>query len=243
MRTFKLTLEYDGTLFSGWQVQPNRRTVQNELETKLKELTKEDIRVTGSGRTDAGVHALGQVASFQTNGKLPVTAFAKGLNSILPDDIHILNAEEVHNSFDARRDAIKRTYQYTILKKQSVINRYYSWYPHMNLDLTAMNKASKFLLGNHDFSSFCKTDPDIKDYMTLVYTAKWLESENHLLFEISAIRYFRHMIRVIIGTLIKVGNGTITPERFGEILSAGDRRFAGKTAPPHGLCLVRVEYP
>ncbi len=243
MRTLKLTLEYDGTLFSGWQVQPNRRTVQNVLEAKLKELTREDIKVTGSGRTDAGVHALGQVASFQTRGKLPVAAFTDGLNSKLPDDIQILKAEEVDDSFNARRDAIRRTYQYTILKKPRVLHRYYSWYPRMNLVVSDMKQAAKHLLGNHDFSSFCKADPENEDYMSLVYTVKWMNSEDRLLFEISAIRFFRHMIRVIMGTLIKVGNGTITPEQFGEILTARDRRFAGETVPPQGLCLVRVEYP
>jgi tRNA pseudouridine38-40 synthase len=243
MRTIKLTLEYDGTQFSGWQIQPSGRTVQHVLENGLLQLTNESIRIMGSGRTDAGVHALGQVASFQTNGKLPVKAFKDGLNGFLPQDVQILKAEEMDHGFNARKDAIRRTYRYCISKKQSVIGRQYSWYYRQALDVSKMQSASDYLVGDHDFSSFCKADPEIDDYISHVFDVHWTEQEDGFCFNISAIRYFRHMIRVIVGTLVQVGTDAIKAEFFKNILDAKDRKFAGDTAPPHGLYLVQVEYP
>jgi tRNA pseudouridine38-40 synthase len=213
------------------------------FEKALHKLTDEDIKVTGSGRTDAGVHASGQVISFQSEGSLPVPAFKNGLNSALPDDIQVLHAEEVHDTFNARRDAILRTYQYTISKRHRVIGRQYSWYPRMRLDVSDMQKAADHLLGEHDFSSFCKADPENENCISQVYSAQWTDTQEMMLFNITALRFFRHMIRIIIGTLIKVGNGTMHPDAFKDILASRDRQFAGETVPPHGLCLMRVEYP
>ncbi len=239
MKTIKLIVEYDGTEFSGWQLQPERRTVQGEIESALESLTGEQIRVVGSGRTDAGVHALGQVVSFRSNRDLPVSAFRDGLNSYLPDDVRVLSAEIVSDSFDARRDAIRRTYRYIFSKRERVIGRNYSWYPGSRLDLRKLKRVSRNLLGEKDFSSFCKNDDDCT---TRVFTIKWREMEEEIHFEISAVRFLHNMIRIILGTLLEVNRGRITPKRFKEIIDYRDRTMAGPTIPPHGLYLLRVEY-
>ena len=242
LRTIKIILEYDGSQFSGWQVQPNRRTVQDEVQQALKALINEEISVTGSGRTDAGVHALGQVASFRTKSELPISVFKSGLNKYLPVDVRIIEAEEASDRFDARRNAVKRTYRYHIAKRSRVLCRQYTWHPFFEFDVDTMKQASKCLVGLHDFSSFCKKNGEIDSYTSRVLNIEWKNTDDEIRFEIAATHFYHNMVRIIVGTLLEVGRGKMTPEEFQRILEAGDRSQAGPTVPPHGLVLVKVEY-
>jgi len=238
----KMTLSYDGTEFCGWQVQPKLRTVQGEVEKALFNLTHEKIRITGSGRTDTGVHALGQVAHFNTKKDLPIQAFKEGLNQELPQDVQILDAEFVDENFNARRDAVKRTYRYSLIRKPRVIGRQYAWFPKTSFALEPMREASQYLLGEHDFTSFSKVNEDIETPISLVYDISWEDREDEIDFTITAVRFFHHMIRIVIGTLIEVGRGKMASAQFDNILKVRNRNLAGPTAPPHGLFLMKVEY-
>lgn len=241
-RIIKLTIEYDGTDYHGWQIQPNLKTVQGEIEKALKSLTQKDIRVIASGRTDTGVHALEQVASFRYDGMLDMNVFKKGLNGNLPRDIRILAAEEAPENFDARYSAVKRTYHYVIAKSERAIGRQYVWHPPFLFDLALMEEASQFLLGEHDFSSFAKPRIDDENTISVVYDVKWDETGEEIFFNITAIRFFHSMIRLIMGTLMDVGRQVITPLQFKEILEAKDLSRASAKAPASGLFLVNVEY-
>ena len=243
IKNIKITIEYDGTSFSGWQVQPDKRTVQQEIETALKSLLGYEVKIIGAGRTDAGVHALGQVANFKINSDIPVDAFKFGLKKYLPDDIIVLNAEQVQLNFNSRRDAVKRTYRYVLSRKKRAIGRNYSWMPLFTFDPELMKKAVRFLLGEHDFSSFCKVKSNTGDCLSTVFRADIIEEEEYIIFEIEAIRFFHNMIRIIVGTLLEVGRGTIDIDDFNNILNNRDRTKAGPTVPPKGLFLVNVEYP
>jgi tRNA pseudouridine38-40 synthase len=244
-RTFKLIIEYDGSEFEGWQQQPNSRTVQGELEKALSTLTGSRIRTTGSGRTDAGVHALGQVVSFHTDRDLEADTIGRALNALLPRDIRVLSAEREPFRFNARRDALARTYRYVLWKKPRAVGRHYGWYSRRfnGFDMESVRKASQKLIGEHDFSSFCKTDKENPSCMTRVTDVAWTSTEDEIRFEIRAVRFYHHMIRVLVGTLVQVGLGKITTEEFETILQARDRKKAGPTAPPHGLFFVKAEYP
>lgn len=242
-RYIKLTIEYDGTDFSGWQIQPKVRTVQEEIEKGLVELTKDNIKIMCAGRTDTGVHAFGQVASFRTESKLPVSAFSQGLKRFLPGDIFIKKAEEKIKPFNARKNAQSRTYRYLISKYPHVIGRQYSWYPLVKFSLPPMKKASKYLIGEHDFSSFFKkSSGNVNNCRSIVYNVQWNEDEEYIKFEITAKRFFHNMIRILMGTFIEVGRGRLSPKDFKKILIAQDRTLAGPTAPPHGLYLYKVNY-
>jgi tRNA pseudouridine38-40 synthase len=242
IRTIKLKIEYDGSDFAGWQVQPEQRTVQGEIEKALKILTKEDIRVTGSGRTDSGVHALGQVVSFQVQSGLSLDQLQKGLNGLLPVDISIISLDELEERFDARRDAVRRTYRYIISRRARAINRQYVWAPRTSFSIERMQKASEYLVGEHDFASFCKANGQTESFISNIHDVRWKMIEDEIHFEITANRFFHHMVRSIVGTLVEVGRGKISPEHFQEIMMAKDRTCGGPTAPAQGLFLVRVEY-
>lgn len=242
IRFIKLTLEYDGSDFSGWQLQPNCRTVQREIEIALKALIHEDVRVVGAGRTDAGVHALGQVVSFRTQNLLSLSAFERGLNVFLPEDVRVVRTEEMDRPFDARRHAVGRTYRYVISKQHRVVGRQYAWYPRMVVSLEPMRRAAEYLLGEHDFTSFCKSNSSSDNVVSRVSDVRWDETDEDLRFEITAVRFFRHMVRIIVGTLLEVGCGKISPEEIKEIIGARDRSRAGPTVPSRGLFLVRVDY-
>lgn len=239
-RVIKLTVEYDGSGFSGWQIQPGRRTVQGEMEKALEQLTGRKINITGSGRTDAGVHALAQVVSFPGEKGLPLIAYHKGLNRLLPDDMMIHQAEEAAGDFNARKKAVRRTYRYVFLKKPGVIERHFAWYPGP-LNIPRMEKAGNFLLGEHDFTSFCK--PDKKEiHVTEIMEMSWKSLENQVYFTIAGGRFFHHMVRIILGTLLEIGRGGREIREMEEILAARDRRTAGRTIPPQGLYLYRIDY-
>lgn len=245
MRNIKLLIEFDGTNYHGWQVQPNGLTIQEVIEKKIEVMTGQRVRLIASGRTDAGAHALGQVANFQTASAIPVEGFWRGLNSLLPPDIVIRSVEEVKLEFHAQYGAKRKTYRYFILNRElpSAIYRNYSWHIPQPLDVSAMQEASKILLGKKDFSSFQAADADLPDPVREVFQASWsMKEENFPCFTTEAEGFLKHMVRNIVGTLVEVGKGKITAEEFRRILEARDRRQAGITAPPQGLFLVEVKY-
>lgn len=241
-RIIKLVLEYDGTDFYGWQVQPSHRTVQGEVEKALSSLVRQKIRVTAAGRTDTGVHALGQVVSFRYEGSMNIHAFKNGLNAFLPRDVRIMTSEEASLNFNARRDAIRRVYRYVIAKTERAVGRQYAWYPGFQINLELVRQGSAFLLGTHEWQAFSRPDPDVRSMKSTVYDVQWYNYETEIHFEISAVKFFHSMIRLIIGTLVDVGRGYIDPEKIREILESGDLSQASAKAPACGLFLLKVEY-
>jgi tRNA pseudouridine38-40 synthase len=245
MRTIKLTIEYDGTEYLGWQSQPDGKTIQGVLEETLKQITGERVHVIGSGRTDAGVHALAQVAHFKTESPIDLNSLQRALNSLLPKDILIKRVEEVDRDFHAQKKARSKVYEYRILNQplRSVFHRQYSWHLPQKLDEEAMSKAALFLIGEHDFSSFRSSGTPTKTPVRKVFRAEWKKDRGGILrFEIEANGFLKQMVRTIVGTLVEVGKGKISPEEFKEILRCKDRKRAGPTAPPHGLFLKEVKY-
>jgi len=241
-RNIKLKIEYDGTNFSGWQRQPDLRTVQGEIEDQLKKITQEDITLTGSGRTDVGVHALEQVANFKTESKLGLDSVFKGLNSLLPEDILIKDIEEVDLDFHSRYKAKSRVYRYKIYLGKNVFLRRYDWEVLYPLDLEKINSATQIIIGKHDFTSFCVTESVKPDNHCEVFRAFWEKEEKRLEFEIESDRFLHTMVRSLVGTLIDLGRGYFSLDDFKEILKARDHRKAGLTAPAKGLYLVKVNY-
>jgi tRNA pseudouridine38-40 synthase len=244
-RNLKLTLEYDGTLYHGWQRQKNAPTIQETVENALTRLTGEAIRVIGSGRTDAGVHALGQVASFHTGSALPLSAFLNGLNALLPVDIAILEVTEAPREFHARKLARAKTYTYSILNRsiRSPLNQYYSWWISQPLDLMAMREAAAVLQGEHNFKAFQASGSSIKNPIRRVLDAGWERAEGNMLaFSITATGFLRGMVRSLVGTMVEIGRGKRPPGDLAVLLETGERRRAGATAPPQGLFLVEVLY-
>jgi tRNA pseudouridine38-40 synthase len=240
----KLTVEYDGTRYHGWQLQPNGETIQGVLERALSTFFASPVRVTGSGRTDAGVHALGQVANFRTDKPFDRHRLLRGLNALTPPEIAIKDAAAVPESFDARRDGRARIYQYYILNRPMpspfYLNR--AWHVHEPLNIEAMSAALPCLMGEHDFSSFRAAGCDAEHPVRRVHRS-FLENRDELLvYTIEATAFLRHMVRNIAGTLVEVGKGMRAPESFAELLQARDRTRAGSTAPAHGLFLLEVKY-
>ena len=245
MRNIKLVIEYDGTNYHGWQVQLNALTIQEVIENKIEIMTQERVRLIASGRTDRGVHALGQVASFKTSSSIPVNGLRHGLNRLLPDDIVVQSAMEVDENFHPQFGGKRKTYRYVILncERRSAIYRNYSWHLPRPLDFAAMQDASRHLIGKQDFSSFQAADPEPIDPVREVFKAEWsVEKKNFLFFTIEADGFLKHMVRNIVGTLVEVGQGKISRGEFPKILWARDRRRAGMTAPPQGLFLLEVKY-
>lgn len=241
-RNIRLVLEYDGTAFSGWQVQPGRRTVQGVLEERLAELLKEKVSVTGSGRTDAGVHALGQTANFKSGKGVPLKAFRQGLNRLLPRDVAVLDAREVPPGFHARFDARRRLYRYQIVTVRSPVRERYAWFARHTLDFGILERVCKRIVGKHDFTSFSSAQAEVENFMVDVKRTGWRKGKDTLTFEIEADRFLHNMVRILVGTMADMARGRMAPESFPDILAARDRKRAGRTAPPQGLFLVRVVY-
>jgi len=243
LRNFKLTVEYDGTDFHGWQVQPGLRTVQGELQKALERQLGEPVKLSVAGRTDAGVHASGQVASFRSATVLPLKAIEAGTNSFLPEDVRIMLVEEVGGEFDARRSALARLYRYTIVRRRSPLALRYAYEVEETLDTRAMSAAAALLQGEHDFAAFALKHDD-RDYTVCrVETARWREYPDRLVFEIKADHFLRGMVRAIVGTLLQVGKGRLAKDEINSIILNRDRSLLGPTAPAKGLCLVKVYYP
>lgn len=243
MRNIVLIIEYDGTDFLGWQTQAAGRTVQGTVEAALRTILQEEIRLIAAGRTDTGVHAVGQVANFRTRSLIPLDRLRSALNSVLQDDVVIHDAHEVDEQFHARYSATERLYRYRLLRQPSALRHRYAWYIGYPLDTAAMVRASEVLVGVHDFTSFCQADPGRSGARCHVRWLHWQEIEDELLLDIEADRFLHHMVRTIVGTAVDIGRGRHAPEEMACMLSARDRRTAGRTAPARGLCLIRVTYP
>ncbi|HEY6952464.1 MAG TPA: tRNA pseudouridine(38-40) synthase TruA [Bacteroidota bacterium] len=242
-RTIKLTLEYDGTEFVGWQFQENGRSVQETVEKGLSQILQEQIRVVGAGRTDSGVHAKGQVASFKTETSLNCALLVRGLNGVFPDDVAALSAEEVAENFNARFDARSRRYRYVIRTIPTALSRNYCWSLGYHLEPELMNQCLQGILGRHNFASFCRTDSEVAHHDCTVFAARWEQpDESSLVFDITADRFLHGMVRSLVGTMVDVGRGYRSVGEFGEILDARDRRKAGMSAPAKGLYLLEVTY-
>ena len=248
MRFLKVTLAYDGTDFFGWQVQDQQRSVQQVLETAIQKVTGESLRVTAAGRTDAGVHALGQVAGFSTAAEIAPDAFCRALNANLPDDVLVLSVAEAPQGFHATRDAIRKRYRYMIQddKPSDLFSRRYAWQLRHRLDEQLMADAARALVGRHDFASFqgagSPRKGTVRNVSELNVRRLTGEGSERIVIEIEADGFLYNMVRNIVGTLEAVGAKKQPPAWTAEVLAATDRRVAGATAPPHGLFLVSVEY-
>lgn len=243
MTRVRLEIEYDGSGFSGWARQPGLRTVQGELETALATVLREAIELTVAGRTDTGVHALGQVASFETAAEVPPD-LARSLNGVGPDDIAVRAAAVVGDGFDARRDARSRTYRYRIFARAtpSPFERGRAlWWPH-RLDRDALEACAAALLGTHDFTAFTPTQTDHVRFDRDVLNAAWTFDHDLAQFHITADAFMRNMVRVLVGTQLEVASGRRTLNSFKQLLRGAARSEAGDTAPPHGLYLESVSY-
>lgn len=244
MRNLKLVIEYDGTHYQGWQSQKNGLTIQGVLEEALSQILNQKIRLNGSGRTDSGVHALGQVANFKTDSALDLTALLKGTNSLIPPDILIKSMEEVPEDFHARFSAKSRIYEYRIWNalQPSVFYRSYSWWIKTPLDVEVMHKSALYLIGWHNFSSFQGADHEKVFPEREVRRVAFRHEGPEVIFFIQANAFLRHMVRNIIGTIVEVGKSKMSYQGFVEIVEARDRTKSGKTAPAQGLFLKEVCY-
>lgn len=241
---FKLLIEYDGTNYHGWQIQPSDASIQNEIQKILSLITQEDIHVNGSGRTDAGVHALGQVANFESTTSITPEKIQTALNKMLPSDIVIRQCHYVNEKFHARFSAKRKTYQYRILNSflPVAINRHYSWHIHKKINIEAMQQAANFLVGEKDFKAFEGVGSPRKSTVRTIHKAMISKEGDMVLFDITGSGFLKFMVRNITGTLVDVGTAKLTPGEFKSILQSRDRKNAGATAPPQGLFLKHVEY-
>lgn len=244
MPTIKLILEYDGTAYAGWQRQPDQPTIQEAVEAAILGVTQVKVPVIGAGRTDAGVHALGQVASFRIDRDMTPREWTRALNAHLPKSIVVRAAALMPDTFHARHSARGKLYAYRILNRpeRPAVARDYCWHIHQPLDDAAMNKAGMALIGSHDFSSFQTQPTDNDDPVCHLQRFTVFREGDRLRVEAYADRFLKQMIRSIVGTLVEVGVGKRTSDSLAGILNSRDRSAAGKTAPPQGLFLMRVDY-
>jgi tRNA pseudouridine38-40 synthase len=240
----KLILEYDGARYHGWQLQRNAPTVQGAVEAVLQRLYNAPVRIRVAGRTDTGVHAMGQVIAFTPPKTLDLARLQHSVNALLPADIAVTHIEEVLDTFNPRRDARSRSYQYRIWRQpwRSPLWARYSWHIPYPLDANAMNLAAALLVGDHDFSSFQGSDSVEHNPRRTVFQSQVRHDDRFLLYEVEARSFLRHMVRTIVGTLVDVGRGAMTVDEFAHIFAARDRTRAGLNAPPHGLFLLEVKY-
>jgi tRNA pseudouridine38-40 synthase len=245
MRNLKLIIRYDGTDFFGWQTQPGKRTVQETIETAISEITQEErVRVNCSGRTDSGVHAVGQVANVFTGSALNCETLHRAINAKLPEDVAVRELVEVPQSFDANKDAVRKMYRYVIQdgRLHDPFMRKYAWFVRQTLDVEAMSRASRCLVGRHDFRSF---ETEWPNRLTSVRTITHLAVSrfgDFLWIDVEADGFLYNMVRAITGSLVQVGRGHWPETQIAEVMNAMDRRLAGPTAPPEGLFLMRVSY-
>ena len=244
MRNIKLTIEYDGKEFNGWQKQPNKLNIQGEIERAIEAITGEKVELNASGRTDAGVHALGQVANFKVESKIPIEKMAIAINSQVKNSIRVINAEEVDENFHSRYNCKQKTYRYIINNSPygSSIYRGLEYHMPIKLDFEKMEKAIKYFEGEHDFKAFKSSGTSSKSSVRTIYKTELKKEEDRIIIEITGNGFLYNMVRIISGTLVDVGLGKIKPDAIPQIIESKDRTKAGKTLPPQGLYLINVEY-
>lgn len=240
----RLTISYDGTNYCGWQIQKNGITVEEIINRELTDLLKEDIAVIGASRTDSGVHAMANIAVFDTNTKIPAEKISFALNQRLPDDIRIQKSEQVADDFHPRYCNSTKTYEYKILNRRfpDPLKRLYTHFVYMPLDVDKMKKAAEYIVGEHDFASFCSAGSQVKTTVRTVYRLDVDKKDDIITIQISGNGFLYNMVRIIVGTLMKVGLGGYPPEHIKEIIDAKDRYAAGPKAPARGLTLVEIKY-
>lgn len=242
MRYF-IWFSYDGTNYHGWQMQPNGNTVQAELQRGLSLLLREDITVTGAGRTDTGVHARQMAAHFDTEQSFDPAELAKKMNGVMPQDISVSRVEEVAPDMHARFSATARTYHYYIHTRKNPFRRYFSLELHYQLDFALMNEAARILMEYEDFGAFCKAGSDVKTTICHIKEARWVQTDDDAwYFEITANRFLRNMVRAVVGTLIEVGRHRMTLDEFRQVILGGRRTQAGESMPALALCLEKIVY-
>jgi len=240
----KLTLEYDGSNYSGWQLQPRQDSIQGRIEAALERIFSVPIRVFGSGRTDAGVHARGQVASISIPRAFDPAELQRALNAILPDDIVVIDISAAPDDFDPRRAARSRVYEYRVLNRKvaSAFEYRYSWRVRDQLDLAALNRAARVFVGEHDFAAFRSLGTEVRTTVRGVISSEWTRDADVFIYRVEANSFLRHMVRAMVAAMIEVGRGKLTLEKIAEILAGLDRHAAPANAPPGGLYLVEVRY-
>ncbi len=243
-RNIKLTIEYDGTNYHGWQIQDNALSVQEVLSKAIKRLTGEDIIPDGSGRTDSGVHAYGQVANFRTSSKIPADKFARALNVYLPDDISIKASEAVESDFHSRFSAKGKHYRYMVLNRpsRSALWAHRAWNVRGELNLTAMNEAARYFLGYHSYKAFCAAGHSVKSFDRTIFYSEWTRDGDFLIFDTRGDGFLYNMVRIMVGSMVDIGKGRFKPDVIKNALESGSRHSVGVTAPPSGLYLVEVYY-
>lgn len=244
MRRIKLIVAYDGTEYSGWQIQPEAPTIEMYLDKAIHELTGENVHVTGASRTDAGVHAYGNVAVFDTESTIPGDRFTFALNRFLPDSIVIQDSWEVAGDFHPRHCNTRKTYEYRILNTAVPLpqKRNFTWHVAGSIDIDKMREAAAYIVGEHDFKSFCCVRTQAESTVRTIYSLEVLQEGSEIIIRIKGNGFLYNMVRIITGTLIQVGKGRFEPEYVKQMLEAKDRTVAGQTAPPQGLTLVGIEY-
>ena len=244
MKNIKLILQYDGTIYHGFQIQPDVITIQGVLEDTILKLLNEKVHIYGCSRTDAGVHAVRYVAGFMLSTPIPPERIAFVMNNALPPDIRILSSEEVSADFHPRFSCLAKTYRYVINTdpEADVFSKNYEWQLRHSLDVEAMQNATKHIIGEHDFRSFMTTGPEMENTVRNVHSLDVTTEDKQIKIYIKADGYLYNMVRIITGTLVSVGEGRISPDYVKEIIAKKDRNFAGPTAPPHGLALYEIYY-
>ena len=244
MRNFKLTIEYNGANFSGWQKQDGKRTVQGQIEEALKTITGEDVTLNGSGRTDKGVHALGQVASVVLESPITVEGLKRALNNVLPDDVFVKKVEVADDNFHARFSAKRKTYQYVVQvggDRSAVKNTTLAYFPYA-VDLKKMEDAAALLIGKHNFKGFCSSGTTVKDFEREIFALSIKKRGRIFTFEVTGNGFLYNMVRIIVGTLLDVGRGKLSLQDVKDALELGKRECAGQTMAACGLYLKKVEY-
>lgn len=244
MRRIKMIVQYDGSQYHGFQIQPNAHTIQAALQKAICDLTGEKAALLFAGRTDSGVHALGQVIAFDTEASIPPERWGLAMNSFLPEDVRILHSQTVTSNFHPRFQAVCKHYTYRVYRNLwgAVLQRSYAWCCTDSLDIEAMSDACEVLVGHHNFKSFCASGSPVKTFNRTIQHCKLQQDGDYLCLHIAADGFLYHMVRIIMGTLVEIGRGRRHPHEMTEIIARQDRKHAGPTAPPQGLYLVKVEY-
>ncbi|MBQ7920488.1 MAG: tRNA pseudouridine(38-40) synthase TruA [Lachnospiraceae bacterium] len=243
-KRIRLTVAYDGTAYCGWQVQPGVVTIESELNRCLSDLLQEDIQVIGASRTDSGVHAMGNIAVFDTTARMPGDKVSYALNQRLPEDIRIQKSEEVPLDWHPRHQNSRKTYEYRIYRGEfpMPVKRLYSLFTYHKLDVKAMQEAAEYFVGEHDFKSFCQVGAQVESTVRTIYELSVEEQGQELVIRVTGNGFLYNMVRIIAGTLMEVGQGKRNPEDVPKIIEAKNRQAAGPTAPPQGLMLVKYQY-